>query len=78
MKTRKLGRGGPEVLAIGLGCMGMAAFYGQASDEAQAAAVIHRALDLGVTFLDTAEMYGPHTNEIQLGKALLLARFALC
>ncbi len=70
MKTRKLGRGGPEVSAIGLGCMGMAAFYGQASDEAQATAVIHRALDLGVTFLDTAEMYGPHTNEIQLGKAL--------
>ncbi len=70
MKTRKLGRGGPEVSAIGLGCMGMAAFYGQASDEAQATAVIHRALELGVTFLDTAEMYGPHTNEIQVGKAL--------
>ncbi len=70
MKTRKLGRGGPEVSAIGLGCMGMAAFYGQASDEAQATAVIHRALDLGVTFFDTAEMYGPHTNEIQVGKAL--------
>ena len=70
MKTRKLGRGGPEISAIGLGCMGMAAFYGQASDEAQATAVIHRALDLGVTFLDTAEMYGPHTNEIQVGKAL--------
>jgi aryl-alcohol dehydrogenase-like predicted oxidoreductase len=70
MKTRRLGKAGPEVSAIGLGCMGMAAFYGQASDEAQATAVIHRALDLGVTFLDTAEMYGPHTNEIQLGKAL--------
>ena len=70
MKTRKLGRSGPEVSAIGLGCMGMAAFYGQASDEAQATAVIHRALDLGVTFFDTAEMYGPHTNEIQVGKAL--------
>ena len=70
MKTRKLGHGGPEVSAIGLGCMGMAAFYGQASDETQATAVIHRALDLGVTFFDTAEMYGPHTNEIQLGKAL--------
>jgi aryl-alcohol dehydrogenase-like predicted oxidoreductase len=50
--------------------MGMAAFYGQPSDEGQATAVIHRALDLGVTFLDTAEMYGPHTNEIQVGKAL--------
>ena len=70
MKTRKLGRSGPEVSAIGLGCMGMAAFYGQPSDEAQATAVIHRALELGVTFFDTAEMYGPHTNEIQLGKAL--------
>lgn len=70
MKTRRLGRSGPEVSAIGLGCMGMAAFYGQASDEAQATAVIHRALDLGVTFFDTAEMYGPHVNEIQLGKAL--------
>lgn len=70
MKTRTLGRSGPEVSAIGLGCMGMAAFYGQASDEAQATAVIHRALDLGVTLFDTAEMYGPYTNEIQLGKAL--------
>ena len=70
MKMRKLGRSGPEVSAIGLGCMGMAAFYGQPSDEGQATAVIHRALDLGVTFFDTAEMYGPHTNEIQVGKAL--------
>ncbi|GAA0625579.1 aldo/keto reductase [Brevundimonas kwangchunensis] len=70
MKTRTLGCSGPEVSAVGLGCMGMAAFYGQASDEAQATAVIHRALDLGVTFLDTAEMYGPHTNELQVGKAL--------
>jgi len=70
MKTRKLGLNGPEVSAIGLGCMGMAAFYGQPSDEGQAAAVIHRALDLGLNFFDTAEMYGPHTNEIQVGKAL--------
>ena len=70
MKTRTLGRSGPEVSAIGLGCMGMAAFYGQASDEAQATAVIHRALNLGITLFDTAEMYGPHTNEIQVGKAL--------
>lgn len=70
MKTRRLGKAGPEVSAIGLGCMGMAAFYGQASDEGQSTAVIHRALDLGVTFFDTAEMYGPHTNEIQVGKAL--------
>ncbi|MBU2270806.1 MAG: aldo/keto reductase [Alphaproteobacteria bacterium] len=70
MKTRRLGKAGPEVSAIGLGCMGMAAFYGQPSDEGQATAVIHRALDLGVTLFDTAEMYGPHTNEVQLGKAL--------
>jgi aryl-alcohol dehydrogenase-like predicted oxidoreductase len=70
MKMRTLGRSGPEVSAVGLGCMGMAAFYGQASDEGQATAVIHRALDLGVTFFDTAEMYGPHINEIQVGKAL--------
>ena len=70
MKMRNLGHKGPEVSAIGLGCMGMAAFYGQPSDEGQAAAVIHRALDLGLNFFDTAEMYGPHTNEIQIGKAL--------
>lgn len=69
MKTRKLGPSGPEVSAIGLGCMGMSAFYGGA-DEAQSTAVINRALDLGVTLFDTAEMYGPHTNEILLGKAL--------
>ncbi len=70
MKTRRLGPNGPEVSAIGLGCMGMASFYGTPSDEAQATAVIHRALDLGITLFDTAEMYGPHTNEIQVGKAL--------
>ncbi|PZU54271.1 MAG: aldo/keto reductase [Brevundimonas sp.] len=69
MKTRTLGRDGPEVSAIGLGCMGMSAFYGGA-DEAQSIAVIHRALDLGVTLLDTAEMYGPHANEVLVGKAL--------
>lgn len=69
MKTRTLGRDGPEVSAIGLGCMGMSAFYG-GSDEAQSIAVIHRALDLGVTLLDTAEMYGRHTNEVLVGKAL--------
>ncbi|MCV0413285.1 MAG: aldo/keto reductase [Brevundimonas sp.] len=69
MKTRTLGRDGPEVSAIGLGCMGMSAFYG-GSDEAQSIAVIHRALDLGVTLLDTAEMYGPHANEVLVGKAL--------
>lgn len=69
MKTRTLGPNGPEVSAIGLGCMGMSAFYG-GGDEAQSIAVIRRALDLGVTLLDTAEMYGPHTNEVLVGKAL--------
>jgi len=69
MKTRKLGANGPEVSAIGLGCMGMSAFYG-GSDEAQSTSVIHRALDLGITLFDTAEMYGPHTNEVLVGKAL--------
>ena len=68
MKTRKLGSK-LEVSAIGLGCMGMSEFYGNA-DEAEAIATLHRALDLGVTFLDTADMYGPHTNERLLGKAL--------
>lgn len=70
MKTRTLGRNGPEVSALGLGCMGMSAFYGGRGDEADAIAVIHRALELGVTLLDTADMYGPHTNEILVGKAI--------
>jgi aryl-alcohol dehydrogenase-like predicted oxidoreductase len=69
MKTHKFGANGPEVSAIGLGCMGMSAFYG-GSDEAQSTSVIHRALDLGITLFDTAEMYGPHTNEVLVGKAL--------
>ena len=70
MKTRKLGRSGPEVSAIGLGCMGMSAFYGDTLDAAGGAEVIHRALDLGLNFFDTAEMYGPHTNEELVGAAL--------
>jgi len=71
MKTRTLGRDGPAVSALGLGCMGMSTFYGpDGRDDAESIRVIHRALDLGVTMLDTADMYGPHTNEILVGKAI--------
>ncbi len=69
MQTRKLSSRGPTVSAIGLGCMGMSDFYGP-TDEAASIAVIHRALDLGVNFLDTADMYGIGANERLVGKAL--------
>jgi aryl-alcohol dehydrogenase-like predicted oxidoreductase len=69
MEARKLGAAGPEVSAQGLGCMGMSEFYGSA-DEAEAKEVIQRALDLGVDFLDTADMYGPFTNERLVGEAI--------
>jgi aryl-alcohol dehydrogenase-like predicted oxidoreductase len=69
MKNRTLGPQGPTVSAIGLGCMGMSAFYGT-TDEAEATATIHRALELGCNFLDTSDMYGPHTNERLVGKAI--------
>ena len=69
MDTRKLGTQGLAVSAIGLGCMGMSEFYGTA-DEGEAIATIHRALHLGVTFLDTADMYGPFTNERLVGRAI--------
>lgn len=68
MKTRTLG-GNLEVSAQGLGCMGMSEFYGEA-DERESIAVIHRALEFGVNFLDTADMYGPFTNEVLVGRAI--------
>src|SRR6266516_6462357 len=67
--TRRLGTQGLEVSAQGLGCMGMSEFYGR-TDEGEAIATIRRALELGVTFLDTADMYGPFTNEQLVGKAI--------
>ena len=69
MQTRALGSQGLEVSAEGLGCMGMSEFYGTA-DEREAIATIHRALELGVTFLDSADMYGPFTNEKLVGRAV--------
>jgi aryl-alcohol dehydrogenase-like predicted oxidoreductase len=71
MKQRKLGRNGPQVSSIGLGCMGFSEFYASdAATDADAIAVIQEALSRGLSFLDTADVYGPHTNEILVGKAL--------
>lgn len=69
MKQRRLGRNGPSVSAIGLGCMGMSQSYGH-PNEAESLATIARALDLGVTFLDTADVYGPRSNEELVGRAI--------
>jgi aryl-alcohol dehydrogenase-like predicted oxidoreductase len=69
MQTRELGRSGLKVSAMGLGCMGMSAFYG-ARDDHESLATIDRALELGISFLDTSDSYGPHTNEILIGKAI--------
>ena len=68
LSIRKLGSQGLEVSAIGLGCMGMSQSYGPA-DESESIATLHRAIELGCTFFDTAEIYGPFTNEELLGRA---------
>lgn len=70
MQMRQLGRQGLQVSAIGLGCMGMSWAYGPPPDKAQALKVLHRAVELGVTFFDTAEVYGPFVNEILVGEGL--------
>ena len=70
MHTRQLGKDGPQVSAIGLGCMGMTDFYTTGSDTHEAVATLHRALELGINLLDTADMYGPHTNEELIGQAI--------
>lgn len=72
MRKITLGAGGPEIGRIGLGCMGMSAFYtGAAQDDSASIATIHRAIELGVTLFDTAEMYGPYLNEALLARAIV-------
>ena len=70
MKQRQLGKNGPMVSALGLGCMGMSDFYTTGLDEKESLATLERALEIGVTMFDTADVYGPHTNEALLGRFL--------
>ena len=76
MTRRHVGRSGLSVSPIGLGCMGMSDFYGPADDQ-RSIATIHRALDLGINFLDTADIYGPFTNERLVGRAIADRRDAV-
>src|SRR6202022_1461614 len=70
MQKRKLGKSNLEVSALGLGCMGMSFSYGVVHDEQEMISLLHAAVDRGITFFDTAEVYGPYTNEVFVGKAL--------
>src|ERR1700712_715263 len=76
METRKLGSQGLTASQLGLGCMGMSEFYGEKNDE-ESLKTLHRAYELGITFWDTADAYGPHLNEVLVGKALKGKRDAI-
>jgi aryl-alcohol dehydrogenase-like predicted oxidoreductase len=74
----KLGPEGFEVSALGLGCMGMSAFYGSPKPEADMVELIRYAVNSGVTFLDTSDVYGPHTNEVLVGKVMVSLSLYVC